>query len=59
MGKGHFTENLKRHAVAQLTERGLPGCGDLAASLGEPAFALRLEAEVRKSVFGRSGAEAS
>mgnify|MGYP001105640847 CR=1 FL=1 len=46
MGLGHFTDDFKRDAVAQITERGLPRCRGVEAARREPALTLRLEAEV-------------
>jgi transposase-like protein len=43
MGKVSFSDDFKRDAVHQITERGYPVAE---ASRREPAFALRLEEEV-------------
>lgn len=46
MGKANFSDDFKRDAVHQITERGLPGLGGFSTSWREHAFALRLEEEV-------------
>lgn len=48
MGTGSFTDDFKRDAVAQITERGLPDQGGCGAARGQPAFALCVEAQVRE-----------
>ena len=46
MGKANFSDDFKRDAVAQITERGYP-VAEVSKRLGvSPAFALRLEEEV-------------
>ena len=50
MGTGNFTDEFKRDAVAQITERGYPGFG---AARGQPAFALCVEAQVREGSHWR------
>ena len=46
MGKANFSDDSKRDAVAQITERGLSGCGGVTASRRQSVFALRVEEEV-------------
>ena len=50
MGKSSFSDDFKRDAVAQITERGYPVSGGFGASGREPAFALRVEEEVLGAV---------
>ena len=45
MGKGNFTEEFKRDAVRQNTERGYP-VAEVSQRLGQPAFALCVEEDV-------------
>ena len=46
MSKSNFSEEFKRDAVVQITERGYP-VSEVSKRLGgEPAFALRMEEEV-------------
>lgn len=40
IGKANFSDDFKRDAVAQITDRGYPGGGGFAASWCQPAFAL-------------------
>jgi hypothetical protein len=55
MGKVNFSEDFKREAVRQITERGLYGCGGFAASGRQPAFALRVDEEVLEAFWFRRG----
>lgn len=45
MGKANFSDDFKRDAVLQITERGYP-ISEVSAAGGEPAFSLRVEEEV-------------
>ncbi|GAB5378064.1 MAG: hypothetical protein AcusKO_45260 [Acuticoccus sp.] len=49
MGKANFTEDFKRDAVVQITERGYPGCGGGGAAGGQQVLALRVEEAVRQA----------
>ena len=50
MGTGNFSDEFKRDAVAQITERGYP-VSEVSKRLGvSPAFALCVEEEVREAV---------
>jgi antitoxin (DNA-binding transcriptional repressor) of toxin-antitoxin stability system len=46
MSKSNFSEEFKRDAVRQITERGYPVAEVFAASRRQSAFALRMEEEV-------------
>ena len=52
MGKGNFSDDFKRDAVAQITERGYPVAEVSTAPRRFAAFALRLEEDVRQGVRG-------
>jgi transposase-like protein len=52
MGKANFSDDFKRDAVAQITERGYPVAEVSQASGRQPAFALCVEEEVL-TVAGR------
>lgn len=53
MDTGNFTDEFKRDAVAQITERGYPIRGGFGAAQGQPAFALCVEAQAREGVHRR------
>ena len=53
MGKSNFSDDFKRDAVAQITERGLSSCAGVAASGCKPAFPLCVEEEVRAAIWRR------
>jgi len=57
MGKGNFSDDFKRDAVAQITERGYPvaevsWCHGVTAPRRFAAVALRLEEDVRQGARG-------
>lgn len=51
MGTGNFTDDFKRDAVAQITERGYPA-KEVSARLGVSTHSLCLEAQVREGSVG-------
>jgi hypothetical protein len=53
MRSGNFTDEFKRYAAAQITERGLSSCGGVAASGREPRLAPRVEGEVLEAIRKR------
>ncbi len=53
MGTGNFSDDFKRDAVAQITERGYPVAEVSRRLGGKPALALHVEEEVREAIGGR------
>lgn len=54
MGKANFTEEFKRDAVRQITERGLSGSGGLSTAGGSPRSLYEW-----KKKFGKSNVKSS
>ena len=55
MGSNTYSDDFKREAVAQITERGYPVREVSERFGGQRVFALRLEEEVRECLLRRCG----